>query len=140
MKTAARLFLLTVVAASAAALVTRDVQAWTGDKTVTITDKDADKKVELSKGDKLQVKLPANPTTGFTWVIASGESDAFKSKGKPAYEPADKDKKVAGGAGTQTFTFDANAAGETEIVMHYKRVFEKDKEPAKTFKFKVVVK
>src|SRR5437667_9262409 len=75
-----------------------------GDKTVTITDKDKDAKVELAKGDKLLVKLGANPTTGFTWVIASKEDDKLKSAGKPEYEPANKDKKVVGGGGTQTFT------------------------------------
>jgi inhibitor of cysteine peptidase len=114
--------------------------AITDEKTVTITDKDKDAKVELAKGDKLLVKLPANPTTGFTWVVASGETDSLRSKGKPTYQPADKDKKVVGGGGTQTFTFDAGTAGEVEIVMHYKRPFEKDKEPAKTFKFKAIVK
>jgi inhibitor of cysteine peptidase len=110
------------------------------EKTITITDKDKDAKVELAKGDKLLVKLPANPTTGFTWVVASGESDTLKANGKPTYERADKDKKAVGGGGTQTFTFDAGSAGEVEIVLHYKRPFEKDKEPAKTYKFKVVVK
>jgi inhibitor of cysteine peptidase len=118
------------------------------EKTVTITDKDKDAKVELAKGDKLLVKLPANPTTGFTWVIASksekdkGDTlgDILKSAGKPEYEPADKDKKIIGGGGTQTFTFTAQAVGEVEVEMQYKRTFEKDKEPAKTFKFKVIIK
>jgi inhibitor of cysteine peptidase len=110
-----------------------------GEKTVTITDKDKDAKVELAKGDKLLVKLPANPTTGFTWMIAK-EEDKLKSAGKPDYEPADKDKKVVGGGGTQTFTFTAQAAGEVEMELQYKRPFEKDKEPAKTYKFKVTIK
>src|SRR5262249_44508767 len=82
----------------------------------------------------------ANPTTGYTWVVASKESDALKSEGKPTYEPADKEKKVVGGGGTQTFTFTATAPGTVEVEMHYKRPFEKDKEPAKTFKFKAVIK
>ncbi len=110
------------------------------EKTVTITDKDKEPKVELAKGDKLLVKLPANPTTGFTWLVAKGESDTLRSKEKPVYEAANKDKKVIGGGGTQTFTFEAGQIGEVEIVLNYQRPFEKDKEPAKTYKFKVVVK
>ena len=112
-----------------------------GGKTVTLADEDLKKenvKVELAKGDKLQLKLAANPTTGFTWVIASKEDPALKSAGKPEYT-ADKKGKVGGG-GTQVFTFTAEAAGETAVELHYKRPFEKDKEPAKTYKFKVVVK
>jgi inhibitor of cysteine peptidase len=126
---AAGLALLTLTVAASA----------TDEKTVTITDKDKDAKVELAKGDKLLVKLPANPSTGFTWMVAK-EDDKLKSAGKPDYEPADKDKKVVGGGGTQTFTFTAKAAGEVEVEMQYKRPFEKDKEPAKTFKFKAIVK
>jgi inhibitor of cysteine peptidase len=109
----------------------------TDEKTVTITDKDKDPKVELAKGDKLLVKLAANPTTGFTWVVAK-DSDKLKSAGKPEYEAADKGK--VGGGGTQTFTFTAQTTGELEVEMQYKRPFEKDKEPAKTFKFKVTIK
>jgi inhibitor of cysteine peptidase len=109
-----------------------------GGKTVTLTDKDADAKVELAKGDKLVVKLAANPTTGFTWVIASKEDDKLKSTGKPTYEAPEQ--KAVGAGGTQVFTFTAEAAGAAEVEMQYKRTFEKDKEPAKTFKFKVTIK
>jgi inhibitor of cysteine peptidase len=109
------------------------------EKTVTVTDKDKDAKVELAKGDKLLLKLPANPSTGFSWVIASKEDDKLKSAGKPDFE-ADKDKKVPGAGGTQVFTFTAQAIGEVEVEMQYKRPFEKDKEPAKTFKLKVTIK
>ena len=111
-----------------------------GGKTLTITDaelKKPDVKVTLPKGDKLEVKLAANPTTGFTWVIASKEDPVLKSAGKPEYVP-DKKGEVGGG-GKQTFTFTAEAAGETVVEMHYKRPFEKDKEPAKVYKFKVLV-
>jgi len=109
-----------------------------GDKTVTITDKDKEAKVELAKGDKLLVKLAANPTTGFTWVIASKEDAKLKAADKPVYEAAEKGK--VGGGGTQIFTFTATAPGIMEVEMHYKRTFEKDKEPAKTYKFKVTIK
>jgi inhibitor of cysteine peptidase len=127
------------VAAGLALLSLTVATSATDEKTVTITDKDKDAKIELAKGDKLLVKLPANPTTGFTWMIAK-EADKLKSAGKPDYEPADKDKKVVGGGGTQIFTFTAQAAGEVEMELQYKRPFEKDKEPAKTYKFKVTIK
>ena len=61
----------------------------------------------------------------------------LKAPAKPEYV-ADQQSK-AGGGGTQIFTFTAEAAGEIEVEMHYKRPFEKDKEPAKTYRFKVLV-
>jgi inhibitor of cysteine peptidase len=109
------------------------------EKTVTITDKDKDAKVDLAKGDKLVVKLPANPSTGFTWVVASEKSDILKAPEKPMFEK-DKNAKGVGAGGTQVFTFEATKAGKVDVEMHYKRPFEKDKEPAKTFKFTVTVK
>jgi inhibitor of cysteine peptidase len=108
------------------------------EKTVTVAAKDTEGKVDLAKGDKLLLKLSANPTTGFTWVIASKDSDKLKTDGKPAYEAAKKG--AIGGGGTQTFTFEAAAAGEVEVELHYKRTFEKDKEPAKKYKLKVTIK
>ncbi|HYV38180.1 MAG TPA: protease inhibitor I42 family protein [Gemmataceae bacterium] len=110
-----------------------------GAKTITLTDKDADAKVELAKGDKLVVKLAANTTTGFTWVIASKEDDKLlKSSGKPDYVAPEK--KAVGAGGIQVFTFTTEGAGMIEVELHYKRTFEKDKAPAKTFKFKVTIK
>jgi inhibitor of cysteine peptidase len=123
---------------TALALATATLDAAFGDKTVTLTDKDIkDAKVELAKGDKLVVKVASNKTTGFSWVVASKENDMLKW-GKSEYQAPEKGKPGAGG--TEIFTFTAEKAGEVEIEMHYKRSFEKDKEPAKTYKFKVTIK
>jgi inhibitor of cysteine peptidase len=139
MQAAARKLVLALATTLCLGFLADQAAANPDEKTVTITDKDKDAKVELAKGDKLVVKLPANPSTGFTWVVASPENDNLKVTGKPVYEK-DKDKKGIGAGGTQIFTFEAGKAGEVEMEMHYKRPFEKDKEPAKTFKFKAVVK
>ena len=61
----------------------------------------------------------------------------LKAPAKPEYVADQKGK--AGGGGTQIFTFTAEAAGEIEVERHYKRPFEKDKEPAKKFKVTLVV-
>ena len=130
-----------------AAILTLSVAALpaAGEKTVTLTDKDfADKakapKVALAKGDKLEVKLTANPTTGFDWVITSKETATLKWAGEPKYEAMNKDKKLVGSGGIKTFTFTAAEAGEAEVELHYKRSFEKNTAPATTYKFKVTIK
>jgi inhibitor of cysteine peptidase len=128
------------LATSALVALTASARTFDG-KTVTLTDgelKKADLKVELAKGDKLVVSVASNKTTGFGWFVASKESEALKSAGKPEYLPPEKGK--AGAGGTEVFTFTAEAAGEVEVELHYKRPFEKDKEPAKKYTFKVVIK
>jgi inhibitor of cysteine peptidase len=110
------------------------------EKTVTITDKDKDTKVQLAKGDKLLVRLEANLTTGYSWDLATNDNDILKSAGKPEYETPKDKKGIVGAGGTQVFTFTAKGAGELDVELQYKRPFDKDTEPAKTFKFKAVVK
>ena len=46
---------------------------------------------------------------------------------------------MVGVGGNEVWTFQALAAGKTEIVLGYARPWEKDKEPAQTFKVTVVV-
>ena len=49
-------------------------------------------------------------------------------------------KGVIGGKAMTTFRFKAEAAGAGVLELHYKSPFEKDKEPAKTFKITVEIK
>jgi predicted secreted protein len=58
-------------------------------------------------------------------------------QGKPETVPAKKG--VIGGKATMIFRFQA-VAGTSDLELHYKRPFEKDKKPAKTFKVTVEVK
>ena len=44
----------------------------------------------LTQGDVIQVKLPANPSTGYSWSIASNAPSVLQPLGDPKYEPASK--------------------------------------------------
>jgi len=108
-------------------------------KTVPVTVKDRDKegKVNLARGDTLEVRLPSNRTTGFSWQVAKIEKDRLKSQGKPVYEVPKKP--LPGAGGVEVFRFTAEAVGKTELELIYKRPFEKDKPPAKTYKLTVEI-
>jgi inhibitor of cysteine peptidase len=71
-------------------------------------------------------------------VIAKNDTAQLAPQGKPTVVPGKKG--VVGGKTTQVFAFKAAAAGTSNLELHYKRPFEKDKEPAKTFKVTVEVK
>ncbi len=109
------------------------------EKTVTLTIKDHEGKAKLAVGNNLVVRLDVQAGTGFQWVVARSDEKQLKALGKPTFEKPDKDKKVVGGKTTQVFRFEAVAKGTGELELHFKRVFEKDKPPAKTFKVQVVV-
>jgi inhibitor of cysteine peptidase len=106
-------------------------------ETVTVKDKDKEGKVKLARGDTLEVRLPSNRTTGFSWQVAKIEKDRLKSQGKPMYELPKKP--LPGAGGVEVFRFTAEAAGKTELELIYKRPFEKDKPPAKTYKLTVEI-
>ncbi|HZY84553.1 MAG TPA: protease inhibitor I42 family protein [Gemmataceae bacterium] len=106
-------------------------------KTVTVTDKEDKGKVTVPKGGALVVKLPITTGTGYTWVIAKNNADQLKSVGKSTIEKPDKP--LPGAKTIQVFRFDAAAAGSSELTLEYKRPFEKDKPPAKTYKITVKV-
>ena len=94
-------------------------------KTVTVTEKENDGKIKVGKGDTLVLKLPQQGGTGFTWVLAKNDKDKLKQVGKEETEkPA---KPLPGGKVTRVFRFNATVAGTSELELHYKRPFEKDK-------------
>src|SRR5262245_20486769 len=107
------------------------------DKGTTLTEKDSGKKIEIKKGETLTLKLEMIAGTGFTWIIAKNDKEQLVP-GKSAIIPGKKG--VVGAKATQVFPFKAEAAGTSELELHYKRVFEKDKEPAKKFKVTVEIK
>ncbi len=129
---------LAALAAESAAF--GDKKEDTKGKTVTVTVKAKDKegKVKLAKGDTLEVRLLSNRTTGFSWQVAKIDKDKLKAQGKPVYEVPRKP--LPGAGGVEVFRFTAEAAGKSELELIYRRPFEKDKPPAKTFRLTVEIK
>lgn len=124
-----RLFSVKIVAEKAAA-----------GKTVVLETKDNGASVTVKAGDTVQVKLRSNRTTGYSWAELKDKTDAkvLKSNGG-SYEVNAHPEGMVGVGGVETFTFTAVAPGRTEIALGYARPWEKDKEPAQSFKATVVV-
>lgn len=91
--------------------------------------------IYLKTGDALEVMLRGNPTTGYTWnvehldsaILKQGASDFISASGG------------LGSAGTELLRFEAIAAGQTILTLHYARPFEKKLTPAQSFKLTIVV-
>ena len=102
---------------------------------VVVTIDDADKTVTVAPGQTLEVKLDGNPSTGYTWTVASAP-EFLKSEGEPTFE-SEAESGVVGAAGTQTLTFSVTAAGSGELSLSYLRPWETGTAPAETFKVDV---
>jgi len=107
---------------------------------VALTDADDGKAVELRVGQVLEITLEANPTTGFGWQVLEVEGAVVEQQGEKAYRQRETDGRRVGVGGWETFTFKATKAGAADLRLVYRRSWEKDVEPAKTFAVKVTVK
>ena len=120
-------------------LIAGTLTACTTDKanTVTITEQDAGKTIELKAGDTLLISLEGNMTTGYSWIPASQDPVLLEQIGDVAVTPVSD---AVGASGTIVLTFKAITAGQTTLHLDYKRSWEENVPPAQTFEVTVVVK
>jgi inhibitor of cysteine peptidase len=98
---------------------------------VLLEEPDSGSIIYLLQGDALSVRLPANPTTGYTWSIAANAPSVLQSAGDPRYEPPAASRPGAGGF--QSFEFRVAGGGAALLQLVYRRPFEKDAPPARTW-------
>src|SRR5262249_6772160 len=85
-------------------------------KPATVTEKDNDGKVTLTKGQELVVNLEITTGTGYTWQAARSDAKQLEQAGKPKVEL--KEEKP-GAVARQVFRFKALTPGTTTLEMHY---------------------
>jgi len=106
-------------------------------KTVTLTEADAGKTIELQKGSQLVVTLDGNITTGFNWEALPPTPAVLKQLGEPETAP---DSSALGAGGKISLKFQAVQTGRASLTLIYHRSFEKDVPPEKTFEVTILVK
>jgi inhibitor of cysteine peptidase len=87
--------------------------------------------IYLNQGDALSVRLPANPSTGFTWSVAANAPSVLAPGGDPRFEPPPTPRPGAGGF--QTLEFRVAGGGAAFLQLVYRRPSEKDAPPARTW-------
>jgi inhibitor of cysteine peptidase len=107
--------------------------AWARD--IIVTEADTGKKMVLQTGDTLSIVLEGNPTTGFTWKIASSNTSILKEV-KTTYKSANA---LIGAGGIFLFTFQAVAEGTANLQCSYHRPWETESPPAKTFQLTLYI-
>jgi len=101
-------------------------------KNITVTEKDNGSRFELNRGEVLTLRLESSPGTGYSWHIAKNDGNLMEPMGEPTFETPER-KLIVGGIEYMVFRFKALASGTNVLELHYKRGWEKEKEPLKTF-------
>ena len=107
--------------------------------TMTITEKDNGSTFELRTGDILTLKLESIPGTGYSWYIEKNDNKLMELMGEHTHE-VPKGTTVVGGMEYEVFRLRALASGTNRLELSYKRIWEKEKKPLRTFLIRVRVK
>jgi len=128
-----------VVATAQAVLLVCGASAVTGATVGTITVGQAANGSQrtLHRGDRLVVRLPSNPSTGYAWTVRSSTRPTLAPTGRSYLPPADNGR--VGTPGTAVLRFRAVVAGKTVLRLSYVRAWEKGVPPARTFALTVRV-
>jgi len=98
-------------------------------------------RVALAVGQMLVVKLASNPATGYSWQVAEGLGLVLAQVGEVEYREAPHEgTPLVGAGGTETLRFEAKSAGQTSLVLEYRRPWEETVEPEEAFSVEVMVR
>jgi inhibitor of cysteine peptidase len=134
------IIVLTIAALSHALAAQSSAPADTSKKppVVTVTDQNSGKDIDLTSGEILEVKLGSNRSTGYGWTVL-GDPSPLKLE-KMSYHKSTKSSPVPGAPGIQIFRFSASTPGIATLNLVYRRSWEYNMPPAKTFTLRVNVR
>jgi predicted secreted protein len=104
---------------------------------ISLSENDNGRTVDLQVGDKLDVVLKENPSTGFIWETESLDETIVKQIGEPEFKA---DTGAIGSGGSKTFHFEVVASGQTYLKLILHRPWETDVPPSMTFEVTIIVK
>ncbi len=131
---------LVLILSIAAGVATGCTSANASAAPLKLAQSDNGKSFTVKVGDTIQVIIPGNPTTGYSWTATLSDKDAavLVQNGEPAYVEEAADTEVVGAGGTFTFTFKALAPGQATLKLVYARPWE-SVAPAQTFEVQITV-
>jgi inhibitor of cysteine peptidase len=105
---------------------------------VVLTERDNGTEVELAPNTALTVKLTSNPSAGYAWSVV-GDPSPLKLQ-KASFRKGTTRSGAVGAPGTAVFQLNASSAGMATLTMVYRRSWEYNVPPMKTFSVRVNVR
>lgn len=114
------------------------VSCGSGDDAVVLTSAESGSEVSIGSGERFEVRLESNPSTGFSWQADLMSLVGVVELHSTSYDgPADTD--VVGAAGTDVFVFDATNRGAGVLRFEYIRPFDDPVVPSRVVEYIVRV-
>ena len=110
-------------------------------KDIQVTARDKGGRIELKPGQVLVVTLESNPSTGYQWEVVVVDTAVLQQIGEAEFLPAaSTGMQIVGAGGMERFRFKALKKAESSLGLVYRRPWEKEEEPAKTFLIQISVR
>ena len=116
-----------------------DVAAAAEQAAVIATAKDDGRTVSLRRGQELELKLQANPSTGYGWAVAHAPEPVLTQEGQPSYRTKVTPGSNVGASGIETWRFRAAQTGRRTLRMEYRRPWEREVPPGAALTLRIVV-
>jgi inhibitor of cysteine peptidase len=101
-----------------------------------LSEKDDHTKVTFKKGQSFALRLETVPGAGFTWLVTKRRPVFIELVSEATENPPPSS---VGGPVHKTFRFKTLAVGTTPLELVYRRPWEKETPPAKTFSLEVLI-
>ena len=98
---------------------------------LALSEADADKTVAVAAGDTVEIQLPENATAGYRWTLETSDKSVCEVIADERHGP---DNLVPGAPGRHVWRLKAAHAGDCKIEIAYRRAWQGDTPPARTFK------
>jgi inhibitor of cysteine peptidase len=110
--------------------------------TKVITDADKGGVVRIKFEDRLEVRLKANPSTGYMWYIEKESTPLLKLHHQTQTDipvPVEERPGLVGQPVFQVFTFEPRHVGDGALKLHYVRSWEPPTPEDEKFEIRVVI-
>jgi inhibitor of cysteine peptidase len=97
---------------------------------LSLTAKDSGSTQALGVGQRLEITLESNPTTGYQWALDAALPACLESAGPPTHT---RSSNRLGAGGTDLWIFVGKSPGRAELTLKHWRSFEPTVPPVATF-------
>jgi inhibitor of cysteine peptidase len=102
-----------------------------------LTEKDNGSQITLHAGEKMEIVLPGNPSTGYNWEIQTMDTAILEKVGDTEF--TSDNQGLVGAGGKLILTFEAKKIGNTSLELTYLRPWELNVDPLQKFTLQVTV-
>lgn len=116
------------------------VEMGQGDPPLYMMSGEHETRIAVRQAGDFLIKIKSNPTTGYSWALLKPvDEKILKFKGLKEEDDQEIEQPLIGQPTYEIFVLEALAPGKTTVELQYRRPWEKDVPPIKTYKIHIII-